>query len=252
VHRRSLSSLLVSLVAATPAAAQELPPDAVARVGAETVTRADFDSWFGPTARSMTVDPPRFRRCTAALRKRAAEDEAARPRRRDLRERCGRRAVAVRKGVMQFLIQGLWVRQEAEARGIEVTLRQVVRRFEEQKRVAFESERDYRHFLRQSGLTETQILYRVALALLQERLAIDVTDAVSPVTRAEAERHIARRRSKYRGVPRKRALRAARRHLRAIRQQRALARFTVDFRGRYRAITVCADGYVVGECGQRA
>jgi hypothetical protein len=228
-----------------------LPADAVASVGGQVVTRAEFDFWFTPEARRMKVDPPRFRRCTAALRKRGA-DRTTQPSRRDLRRRCARREEAIRRDVMTYVIEALWVRQEAQARGIEVTLRQVVRDFNEQKRVAFESEREYRRYLRQSGLTEEHILHRVALALLQARITRQVTDAPRPVTRNEARRHLARNRSAYRGIPRERALRIAERQLRSIRQQRALERFATEFRDRYRAITVCADGYVSRSCGQRA
>jgi hypothetical protein len=71
---------------------------------------------------------------------------------------------------MRYLVQAAWVRQEAAARGIAVTPRQVRRSFERQKRATFPTERDYRKFLRQSGITESDVLDRVELDLLQRRL----------------------------------------------------------------------------------
>jgi hypothetical protein len=246
-------ALPLLLLAASPAAAQEapLPAGAAARVGAEIVPRSDFDAWYRPAARDAKVDPPRFDRCIAALAKRTAK-RTPRPSRHQLRSRCERRAQNVRAEVMQFLLQSVWVRQEAAARGIVVTLPQVVRSFERHKREAFESEREYRRFLRTSAFTEAQIIFRVALSMLQERITEQVAAGVREVTEDDVNRYYAEHRRKYRGVPRRRALRVIDRLLTARRQMRAIDRFVTDFRARYRSITVCAEGYVVSECSERA
>jgi hypothetical protein len=43
-------ALLLALIPAVPAAAQDapLPPDAVAQVGEELISRSDYDAWFAP------------------------------------------------------------------------------------------------------------------------------------------------------------------------------------------------------------
>jgi hypothetical protein len=247
------AAVVASATAAPPASAQEapLPADAVARVGAETLPRSEYEAWFRPAARDAKVDPPRFERCIAALAKRTAS-RPPRPSRRQLHERCRRRAEKLREEVMQFLLQAVWLRQEAAARQIVVTLPQVLRSFERQKREAFDSEREYRRFLRESAITEAQLHYRVALSLMQERIAAQVTEAVPRVTDAEVNRYYANHRRKYRNHSRGKALRRIRAVLTARRQMRALDRFITDFRARYRAITVCAEGYVVAECSARA
>ena len=86
----------------------------------------------------------------------------------------------------------------------------------------FRTERAYRRWLRRSGMTAQMILFRVRLDLLQRRLAAHATRDVRP-TRDP--------------------------HVRARRQQRALDRFITDFRARWEALTACAPGYVVEECG---
>jgi hypothetical protein len=78
-----------------------------------------------------------------------------------------RRTTATRAEVMSFLIQGEWVTGEARTRGIEVTPERVRRAFRRQKRGAFESERQYRRYLRRSRLTQGQVLFRVKLDLLR-------------------------------------------------------------------------------------
>lgn len=151
--------------------------------------------------------------------------------------------------MVDFLVQGAWVRQEAARLGIVVSLQLVAREFERQRRGAFKSERDYRTYLRESGLTEQQILYRVALDLLQGRLTRRATAGAPKVTAEDANRYYASHRDRYRGMSRKQALRRASRELTAQRQQRALWRFARRFRAHYTAITVCAEGYVVPSCG---
>jgi len=130
-----------------------------------------------------------------------------------------------------------------------VTLPQVARSFERQKRDAFETEREYRRFLRSSGSTEAQLHYRVALSLLQERVTAKVVKGAKPVTRAEVRRYYARHRHGSKSEPSERVLHRIRVLLESRRQQHVLSRFIERFRARYTAITACADGYVVSECG---
>lgn len=120
----------------------------------------------------------------------------------------------LRRQVMQFLVQAQWIEQEAAAVGVVVSERRVQQIFESQKRAAFPNERGYRRFLRESGASEADILYRVRLDTLQNRLTKHVTRNVSPA-----------------------------------REQITLGLFIERFHKRYRAITWCAPGYVISECG---
>jgi foldase protein PrsA len=240
-------------IVATPAAAQELPAEAVAQVGEETLSKRDFDRWLRIAARAdggrrAVLDPPRFERCAAAERRRLARN-GRRLSRRALRRRCTRRYETSRAEVMQFLLQGMWVRQEAAAVGIAVAPERVRRSFERQKRDAFRSERAYRRFLRRSGMSEADVLFRVELDLLQGRLVQRVAAMARPVTGEEVDRYRANHRRRYRGLSRAAARRRIRVLLESRRQQRAIDAFVGDFRARSRAITACAEEFVVGECG---
>jgi len=70
-------ALLVTLVVAVPASAQEppLPEGAIARVGDELVLKSDYDAWHallaGPTKWDAS-NPPGAEHCVATLRERAA------------------------------------------------------------------------------------------------------------------------------------------------------------------------------------
>ncbi len=150
---------------------------------------------------------------------------------------------------MAFLIEALWVRQEAAAKGVSVSEARIRRAFERQKRDAFANEGEYRRFLRSSGQKEADVLRRVELDLLQTRLAEKAVEAAAPVTSEDVSRYYAKHRRRFLKVPRRRARNMIHRLLRARREQRALDRFIEDFRRRSKAKTVCAPGYVVSECG---
>ena len=76
---------------------------------------------------------------------------------------------------MQFLIQAEWVQQEAEDRDVKVTDAEVKKSFEDQKKQAFPKEADYQKFLKDSGMSEEDILFRVKLDTLQTKLTQQVT-----------------------------------------------------------------------------
>jgi hypothetical protein len=119
----------------TETAAAEPAADLVARVGTAQISTATYEHWL-----------------VAAKKQRNG---------------CGKRC---KRETMKFLIEGQWVRQEAEAHGISVSDAEVKREFVAQKRKAFRNETAYDAFLRNSGQTEADFLYRVKLSLLTKRL----------------------------------------------------------------------------------
>ena len=76
---------------------------------------------------------------------------------------------------MQFLIQAEWVQQEAADRDVKVTDAEVKKSFDDQKKQAFPKEADYKKFLKDSGMSEEDILFRVKLDTLQTKLTQQVT-----------------------------------------------------------------------------
>jgi hypothetical protein len=155
----------------------------------------------------------------------------------------------VRRSVVQFLVQGQWIQQEAALRGVEVGARRVERLLTSQKRAAFPNERAYRRFLRDSGTNETAIKYRIRLDALQTGLTRQLKRRVAPVTERDVARYRAAHAERYRGMRRAEANSQIRRLLVTRRQQLTLAGLIDRFRKHYRAITWCADGYAIAECG---
>lgn len=165
---------------------EPLPNRALARIGASLVAKRSLDHWFRV----------------------AAEGRRPRP--------GSPRQARLRREAMSFLIQGVWVALEAREHGITASRRAVRRAFRRQKRAAFRNERAYRRYLRPAWRTERDVLYRVKLDLLQDRLTTHVTSQA----RTPAERVA------------------------------AVERFSEGFPRKWRARTACAHGYVTSDCSR--
>jgi hypothetical protein len=150
--------------------------------------------------------------------------------------------------VMQFLIQAEWVRGESRELGIRVSPEAVHRAFRRQRDQSFDSRREYRRFLRRSHQTHGQILFRVEQDVLARRITRKWAASAAPVTRQDVRRFIRNHRRVLRELSRAQRRRKARRTLTAIHQQRAVTRSISEYRPRWRALTVCAEGYVIAEC----
>ena len=95
--------------------------------------------------------------------------------------------------VMQILISFAWIEGEARVQGVTVTDEEVEASFEEQKRQSFPKESDYRKFLRTSGQKRGDILQRVRLDLLSNKIRDRVVaPATASVTEASIDAFIAK------------------------------------------------------------
>ena len=83
---------------------------------------------------------------------------------------------------MQLLISFRWIQGEADAQGITATDAEVMQSFDEQKRQSFPKEADFEKFLKNSGQTQDDILRRVKLDLLSNKIRDRVVAGAEPVT----------------------------------------------------------------------
>ncbi len=155
---------------------------------------------------------------------------------------------ATKAQVMSFLINSKWVRGEARRWGVDVTPQEVRRSFRRLRRAGFETRREYRRYLRRSGLTHRQVLFRVKTDLLSERLTPRVASTAEPVAGEDVVRYIRAHRRELRGLTRDQRRRKARRILVAGSRQVRIDLFLWNFKRRWQALTVCAEGYIVREC----
>jgi foldase protein PrsA len=99
-----------------------------------------------------------------------------------LKKQCKSEYDQLKQDVMQFLIQGEWVQQEAAERGIEVKPAELRKALEDQKKQVFPNDKQYQQFLKTSGMTEDDVLFRVKLNELQQRLTQKVTEEATKVS----------------------------------------------------------------------
>src|SRR3954451_20872262 len=107
---------------------------------------------------------------------------------------------------MQFLIRASWVTQEADKQNIKVTDASVRKSFEGQKKQAFPTDKAYQQFLKTSGMSEADILFRVKLSQLQEKLTKKVTNDAKKVSDADVEDYYNKNKKRF-AQPERRDLR---------------------------------------------
>jgi foldase protein PrsA len=175
------------------ACGNDVPSGAVATVGDEQITQDEFDKWLNTAAQgqaqgsgaSAVPDPPDFEKCVAAKKKQPVPKGQQRPSDATLKKQCQTEYDTLKTEVMQFLIQAEWVQQEAENQDVNVSDKQIKQSFEDQKKQAFPNDKAYQDFLKTSGMTEEDILFRVKLDQLQQKLTAKITQDAKKITDAD-------------------------------------------------------------------
>jgi foldase protein PrsA len=182
----------------------DVPPNAVAKVGDSVITKTQFDKWLQNAARGQSQggqatvpDPPDYEGCVAALRKQPVPSGGKQPSTDSLKKQCKQQYDQLKGEVMQFLIQAQWVQQEAAARGVKVSDAEVRKSLEDQKKQAFPSEKAYQRFLKSSGMSEEDILFRVKLDQLQSKLTQKVTKDEGKVSEADVKDYYEKNKKRF-------------------------------------------------------
>ena len=199
------------LVACGSSDDNSVPGNAVASVDGTAITRADYDKWAEITAKGAATggpvvipDPPTFTECIAALR-RQSRPVRGQPAPTDvtLRAQCRQQNEALIQQTMGTLIQNLWIEKEAEEQDVSVTDADVQRQLALTKRQSFPTDRAYERFLRQSGMTEDDVLERVRIQAIAAALTRKIQASGSSVTDAQVQSYYNRNRSQF-AIPERR------------------------------------------------
>ena len=171
----------------------------MAKVDDAVIKTEDFDHWIqaaaagqqppGSTGEIVVPDPPEFTECIEAKKTQPAPPGAPKPSDDQLKELCQQEFDALKEQVMQFLISAEWIQQEAEARDIEVTDEEVQKQFEDQKNQSFPNEKQYQQFLETSGQTEEDLLFRVKLDVISNKVREEIIDETDEVTDEDIEQY---------------------------------------------------------------
>jgi foldase protein PrsA len=191
--RTIISLAAVAGVGATFAACGGVPGNAVATVDGESINKADFSHWMNVASKSsgqanaVVPDPEdNYAKCIAAKRKSTPAPAKGQPKTTDaqLKTQCQQEYTQLRNQVLQLLISFKWIQGEADSMKVSVKDDEVKKSFSEQKKQSFPKEADYQKFLKTSGQTEQDILQRVKLDLLSNKIRDKVTKGKDQVSDA--------------------------------------------------------------------
>ncbi|MEX2194064.1 MAG: peptidyl-prolyl cis-trans isomerase [Thermoleophilaceae bacterium] len=170
----------------------DVPPNAVAKVGDTVIKKSEFDRWLNAAARGSqppgsevqvsVPDPPNFTKCAATKKEQPVPEGAQQPTDQQLKDQCKAEYDSLKEQVMQFLVSAEWILQEAGDRGIEVTDAEVMQQFEDQKEQSFPDDEAYKEFLEVSGQTEQDLLFRVRLDVISNKVRQEVLEGKSEVS----------------------------------------------------------------------
>jgi foldase protein PrsA len=207
--------LLVGLTAAAVAGCgNDVPTGAVAKVGDSTISQDEFDKWLKTAASSQTQpggtatvpDPPDFQKCVAAKQQVPVPKGQTKPSESALKKQCKTEYDTLKREVMQFLIQAEWVQQEAEKQDIKVSDAEIKRSFEDQKKASFPTDKAYEQFLKTSGMSEEDILFRVKLNELQTKLTQKITKSATKISDEDVQEYYDKNKKRF-AQPERRDLR---------------------------------------------
>ena len=153
---------------------------------------------------SWPVETTSWEKVLAALDAAAAHAEPARPRASPVtatavkpakgqpaptdaayKSQCQQQYNQTRDSVLQFLISSAWIEGESADNGVKMTDAEVKKEFDKQRQQSFPKDSDYLAFLKTSGYVQEDLLYRIKVQNLSQKLRTKIlkgTDKVSDQT----------------------------------------------------------------------
>lgn len=257
---RALASLTaLALAGGCLSACGGLPADAVAQVEGSAITTATLGHWMriaaaatGASEGSAAVPvPPLYTACIAKL----AASQPAKPTKAQpslthaqMKTQCAQRYTALVNSALGYLITADWVIGEADAQRIAVSDRQVHAQLVKLRKGSFANAAAFEAFLRRSHWTVSDLLLRVKVEMLSERLQRKVLAPARHVSSAQVAHYYRANKSRFAHQSLSAATPAIRSQLIATQEQQRIATFRTAYQRRWRARTNCRTGYVVSVC----
>jgi len=206
LRRSTLAVLTVAASAAgLTACGESIPGNAVVKVEDTSIKKDDYNHWLEVAAISTASqadpaaaqsgkkpvvnlpEPPEFTKCVADKKRTAPKKTKGQPTPKDSQyvEQCKQEYEALRNQVLSFLISAEWIEGEAEAQDIKVSEADVKKKFDETRKQSFPKDADFKKFLTSSGQSEEDLLYRVRLDELSNKLREKIVKGKDKVSDAQ-------------------------------------------------------------------
>jgi parvulin-like peptidyl-prolyl isomerase len=202
-----LAALAVAVVAS--GCGDDVPSDSVAKVGDAKITKTQYNHWLLASVKQqaqstgvkptdvVVPDPPDFTKCVAAKQKQPVPKGVPKPDAKALKAQCKQEYDGASQQTLQFLISSQWLTQETAKRKIVASDKEVQTTFQQQKKQSFPKEADYQKFLRTSGQSESDLLYRVKLSVLTNKLQQNIVKSKGEVTDAQVKEYYDKNKQRF-------------------------------------------------------
>jgi hypothetical protein len=200
------------------------PHEAVIEIGPTRMTGATYSHWMaigaatvemppptGPVQAPVVYAPPGFTACVKHLQENARKATTA-----QLQEKCKSVFESIQARILNFLITGYWLRNEAAEEHVSVTATEVRKKFEDERRVHFPTAAAFRRLQEASRQTIPDLEFAVKTQMLSAKLLERFTKRHSHIGSAQA----------------------------------GILAFNAKIRGKWIPRTSCRAGYVVPDCKQ--
>ncbi len=211
----ALGAVLFALVGIS--ACGGVPSNAVVQVGGTPISKTAFEHWMsvaaassatGASEKPVVPEPPDYSACIAhlaATSAKPAKGQAA-PTHAQLKSECETQYKSLQSEVLGFLISSQWVLGEASSLGVKLSDAEVKKEFTKIKNAQFPKAAEFEKFLATSGQTVSDLLLRVKLNLLSQKIQKQIVKKKAAVTAAAIAKYYEENKSKY-GTPEKRNVR---------------------------------------------
>jgi foldase protein PrsA len=216
VSRRIAALGAVLFAAVGLAACGGVPSDAVVQIDGKPLKKATFAHWLAVAAtangapaggKPVLPEPPKYKACIAHLREttpKPAKGQPA-PTEAQFKSQCEQQYKSLLQEVMGFLISSEWVLGEANSLGVKVNDKEVKKRFNQIREQQFPKAAEFEKFLTSSGQTVSDLLLRVKLNLLSQKLQQKIVNSKSKPTQAQIAKYYNEHKERF-GTPEKRAV----------------------------------------------
>jgi foldase protein PrsA len=219
----ALGAFFVVSAAVTACGGDSVPGNAVVRVGDGSIKRDTFDRWLNIAAISSqgaanpesktppkveVPKPPEFTACVAKKTKEAPKPAKGQPKptAAGFKTQCKQEYEGLRDQVLQFLISSEWIQGEAADQDVKVSDDEVKKQFDKTKKQSFPKEKDFQAFLKTSGMSLNDLLFRVKLDTLSNKLREKITKGKDKVTDAQVKDYYNKNKARF-AQPERRDLR---------------------------------------------
>ena len=182
-----------------------VPADSVATVDGTSIKKSEFEHWLSVASKQQAVsgqtavvpDPPNYTKCVAALQKVPVAKGQAKPSAAALKSQCEQQYEGLKQQVMQFLVQSEWLLKEADSRKLTAKPATVQKQLDDQIKQSFPKRADFDTFLKQSGMTMNDLLFRVKIDVLTQQVRQKIVAGRDKVSDAQISSYYSKNQARF-------------------------------------------------------